>query len=148
MPEGLRALPVDNQSSVDAIMTALHRAGLDSHRFTGIQTTDEWALVPASLLALHLGCDFLDPVTAVHFRDKSLQKGRVRAAGLKVAQVTVIDDIYDVSGIDELPYPKAVLKPVAGAADHPHLGHRQRGGPACAQRGLPAGEDRGADLRP
>lgn len=116
VPEGLRALPVDNQSSVDAIMTALHRAGLDSHRFTGIQTTDEWALVPASLLALHLGCDFLDPVTAVHFRDKSLQKGRVRAAGLKVAQVTVIDDIYDVSGIDELPYPKAVLKPVAGAA--------------------------------
>jgi biotin carboxylase len=116
VPDGLRALPVDDQSSVDAIMTALHRAGLSEHRFDGIQTTDEWALVPASLLALHLSCDFLDPVTTVHFRDKSLQKGRVRAAGLKVAQVTVIDDIYDVSGFDTLPYPRAVLKPVAGAA--------------------------------
>lgn len=116
VPEGLRALPVDDQSSVDAIMTALHRAGLDNHRFTGIQTTDEWAIIPGSLLALYLGCDFLDPATAVHFRDKSLQKLRIRAAGLKVAQVTVIDDIHDVSGIGELPYPKAVLKPVAGAA--------------------------------
>ena len=113
VPEGLRALPVDDQSSVDAIMTALHRAGLDSHRFTGIQTTDEWAIIPGSLLALHLGCDFIDPATAVHFRDKSLQKRRVRAAGLKAARITVIDDIHDVSGIDELPYPKAVLKPVA-----------------------------------
>ena len=116
VPDGLRALPVDDQSSVDAIMTALHRAGLDGHRFTGIQTTDEWALVSASLLAPHLGCEFLDPATVVCFRDKSLQKSRVRAAGLKTAQVTVIDDIHDVSGIDELPYPKAVLKPVAGAA--------------------------------
>jgi biotin carboxylase len=116
VPEGLRALPVDEQSSVDAIMTALHRAGLDGLRFTGIQTTDEWALVPGSLLALHLGCEFLDPATAVHFRDKSVQKRLVRAAGIKAARVTVIDDIYDVSGIDELPYPQAVLKPVSGAA--------------------------------
>ena len=30
--------------------------------------------------------------------------------------MTVIDDIYDVSGFDTLPYPRAVLKPVAGAA--------------------------------
>ncbi len=116
VPEGLRALPVDEQSGVDAIMTALHRAGLGRHRFTGIQTSDEWALIPASLLAPHLGCEFLDPATAVRFRDKSLQKHRVRSAGLKTARVTVVDDIHDVSGIEELPYPKAVLKPIAGAA--------------------------------
>ncbi len=116
VPGALRALPVDEQSSVDAIMTALHRADLGSHRFTGIQTTDEWALVSASLLAPHLGCEFLDPAAVVYFRDKSLQKRRVRAAGFRAAQVTVIDDIHDVSGLGELPYPKAVLKPVAGAA--------------------------------
>jgi biotin carboxylase len=116
VPDGLRALPVDDQASAEAILMALHRAGLADHRFVGIQTTDEWALVTGSLLAAHLGCDFLDPVTAVGFRDKSLQKARVRAAGLKAARVTVIDDIHDVSSFDALPYPKAILKPVAGAA--------------------------------
>jgi len=116
VPAGLRALPVDDQSSVEAILMALHRAGLADHRFTGIQTTDEWALVTGSMLAGHLGCDFLDPVTAVHFRDKSLQKARVRAAGVRAARVTVIEDIHDVSSLDALPYDKAVLKPVAGAA--------------------------------
>lgn len=115
VPEGLRVLPVDEQNSVEAIMMALHRAGLADRRFDGIQTTDEYSLVTASLLAPHLGCDFLDPGTAAHFRDKSLQKKRVRAAGVKAARVTVIEDVHDVSGIDALPYPKAVLKPIAGA---------------------------------
>jgi len=116
VPTGLLALPVDDQSSVEAIMMALYRAGLGEHRFDGIQTTDEWAMVAGSVLAPHLGCEFLDPATAVHFRDKSLQKRRVREAGLRAARVTVIDDIHDVSGLAALPYPRAVLKPVAGAA--------------------------------
>jgi hypothetical protein len=116
VPDGLRALPVDDQSSAEAILMALHRAGLGEHRFTGIQTTDEWALVTGSLLAGHLGCHFLDPITAIHFRDKSLQKSRVRAAGLNAARFTVLDDLHDLEPLDELPYPKAVLKPVAGAA--------------------------------
>lgn len=115
VPDGLRVLPVDDQSSVEAILMALHRAGLAGHRFDGVQTTDEYALVTASLLAAHLGCDFPDPGTAVHFRDKSLQKKRVRAARLKAARATVIEDVHDVTGIDELPYAKAVLKPIAGA---------------------------------
>lgn len=115
VPGGLRVLPVDEQNNVEAVMMALHRAGLAGHRFDGIQTTDEYSLVAVSLLAAHLGCDFLDPGTAAHFRDKSLQKQRVRAAGVKAARVTVIDDVHDVSGIDELPYAKAVLKPIAGA---------------------------------
>ncbi len=114
VPDGLRALPVDDHASAEAILMALHRAGLADHSFTGIQTTDEWSLVTASLLAGHLGCAFPDPVTAVHFRDKSLQKDRVRAAGLKATRVTVIDDIHEP--VDDFPYARAVLKPVAGAA--------------------------------
>jgi hypothetical protein len=116
VPDGLRALPVDDHANAESVLMALHRAGLAGHRFTGIQTTDEWSLVTAGLLAGHLGCHFLDPVTAIHFRDKSLQKSRVRAAGLDAARVTVLDDIHDLEALDELPYAKAVLKPVAGAA--------------------------------
>lgn len=116
IPSWATVLRVDDQRSAEAILMALHRAGLGDAHFDGVQTTDEWALVVASLLARHLGCAFPDPETAVHFRDKSLQKARVAAAGVDAAAVTVIEDIYDVSDISELPYPKAVLKPVAGAA--------------------------------
>jgi biotin carboxylase len=58
----------------------------------------------------------IDPAIAVHFRDKSLQKRRIAEAGLRTARVTVIEDVHDVSAITELEYPRAVLKPVAGAA--------------------------------
>ncbi|MFI9778717.1 hypothetical protein ACIHCV_29060 [Streptomyces sp. NPDC051956] len=109
-------LRVDDQSSAEAVLMALHRAGLADRAFDGIQTTDEWSLVTAALLARHLGCEAIAPDTAVHFRDKFLQKRRVAAAGVNAARVTVIDDIHDVSAFDELPYERAVLKPVAGAA--------------------------------
>ncbi|WSW02766.1 ATP-grasp domain-containing protein (plasmid) [Streptomyces sp. NBC_01006] len=94
---------------------ALHRAGLGEHRFDAVHTSDEWALVTAGVLAAQLGCRAIDPVTAVHFRDKSLQKRKVAAAGIPTARVTVIDDVHDVSGV-AWEYDKAVLKPVAGAA--------------------------------
>ncbi len=116
IPPSLTLVRVDTQSSAEAILMALHRAGYADRGFDGVQTTDEWSLVVASLLAGYLGCDFLDPATAVRFRDKSLQKARVAAAGVQAAAVTVIEDVYDVSGIRELPYSKAVLKPIAGAA--------------------------------
>jgi biotin carboxylase len=116
VPERLRLVRVDDQTNPDGILAALHRAGVADLPFAGVHTSDEWALVTASLLAKHLGCPSIDPDTAVHFRDKSLQKRRVTQAGVRAARVTVIDDIYDVSTITELPYPRAVLKPVAGAA--------------------------------
>ncbi|MFH8757257.1 ATP-grasp domain-containing protein [Streptomyces atroolivaceus] len=115
IPGELRRLFVDDQQSPEAILMALHRAGLGEHRFDAVHTSDEWALVTAGVLASYLGCRAVDPVTAVHFRDKSLQKRKVAAAGVPTARVTVIDDVHDVSGVP-WEYEKAVLKPVAGAA--------------------------------
>jgi biotin carboxylase len=116
VPEPLTLLQADDHCSVEAVLMALHRAGFGGRHFDGVQTTSEPALVTASLLARYLGCDFIDPSVAVLFRDKSLQKAQVAKAGLRTADVIVIDDVYDVSGIGELPYRKAVLKPVGGAA--------------------------------
>ncbi|MFF3209724.1 ATP-grasp domain-containing protein [Streptomyces sp. NPDC002886] len=115
VPDGMTTLLVDDHKSPEAVLMALHRAGLAEHRFDAVHTSDEWALVTAGVLAAQLGCRALDPVTAVHFRDKSLQKRRVAAAGIPAARVTVIDDVHDVSGVEWI-YDKAVLKPVAGAA--------------------------------
>jgi biotin carboxylase len=115
VPDTLRTLLVDDQTSAEAILAALHRAGLGEVAWDAVHTGDEYALVTVSLLAEHFGCRTIGPETAMRFRDKSVQKGIVMAAGLPVARTTVIDDILDVSGIDELPYERAVLKPIAGA---------------------------------
>ncbi|MFB7339467.1 ATP-grasp domain-containing protein [Streptomyces hydrogenans] len=115
VPNGVRVLLVDDHKSPEAVLAALHRAGLGEHRFDAVHTSDEWALVTAGVLAAHLGCRALDPATAVHFRDKSLQKRKVAAAGVPAARVTVVEDVHDVSGVPWT-FDRAVLKPAAGAA--------------------------------
>ncbi len=117
VPDGLRVLPVDDQSSPEAILMALHRAHLADRPFAAVVTSDEFSLVTCALLARHLGCRAaVEAGTALYFRDKYLQKRAVSAAGIKTARVTLIDDIFDVSHFAELPYARAVLKPVAGAS--------------------------------
>ncbi|MFD4551626.1 ATP-grasp domain-containing protein [Streptomyces sp. NPDC058466] len=116
IPPDITVLRVDEHKSPEAVLAALHRAGLADVTFDAVQTSDEWALVTAGVLAQHLGCRAIDPVTALHFRDKSLQKRRVAQAGVPAARVTVIEDVHDVTGLTVWEYERAVLKPVAGAA--------------------------------
>lgn len=116
VPEEINLLRVDDQRNPECALGALHRAGLGGHRFDAIQTTDEYSMVTAGVLARALDCSGIDPITALYFRDKPLQKERVRDSGVPAARSMVIDDIYDVSGIGALDFPQAVLKPVAGAA--------------------------------
>ncbi len=116
VPEQLRMLRVDDQTCPEGILTAVHRAGLGDVAWDAVHTGDENALLAVSLLAEHLGCPTLGPRAAVHFRDKAVQKRTIAGAGIRTARTTVIDDVFDVSGIAELPYRRAVLKPVAGAA--------------------------------
>lgn len=116
VPAQLRVLRVDDQTSAEDILAALHRAGLADVTWDAVHTGDEWALVAVALLAEHLGCRTIGADTAMRFRDKAVQKQAVAAAGIRTARNTVIEDILDVSGLDELPYERAVLKPIAGAA--------------------------------
>jgi hypothetical protein len=116
VPPGMTTIRVDDVANPESILMALHRAGLADRRFDAVQTSDEWAVITAGVLASYLGCRGTDPATGVYFRDKSLQKRRVAAAGVATAATTVIEDIYDVSAFTTLPYARGVLKPVAGAA--------------------------------
>ncbi|WP_433258392.1 ATP-grasp domain-containing protein [Streptosporangium sp. CA-135522] len=116
IPSELSALRVDDQSSVEAVLMALRRAGLGADDFDAVHTSDEYSMVTAGVLARHLALPCLDPEVAVRFRDKSLQKAAVRDAGLPAARCVVVEDVFSVSGIEELPFEPAVLKPVAGAA--------------------------------
>jgi biotin carboxylase len=67
-------------------------------------------------LGSHLGARTAPLDVAVNFRDKSVQKSIVTAAGVPTAAFECIPDILDVPKDFELPFSPAVLKPVGGAA--------------------------------
>ncbi|MGW5401761.1 hypothetical protein [Streptomyces sp. NPDC003952] len=116
VPDEVTVLLVDDHTSPEAVLMALDRAGLTGPAFDAVYTTDEDSLVMVGLLARHLGLPFTPPDIAVRFRDKSVQKREIRAAGIATAGAEVIEDVHDVAAIDRLPFERAVLKPVAGAA--------------------------------
>lgn len=113
MPEGGTLIRVDDVTNVEDLLAALHREGLADRRFDAIQTTWEFAVVTAAALGAVLGCRVIEPATALRMRDKSLQKARLRAAGVPVARSVVVPDIFDVSDVP-WEFERAVLKPIAG----------------------------------
>lgn len=113
LPTGGRLIRVDDVTNVEDILGALHREGLGDLRFDAVQTTWEYAAVTTAVLARALGCRTIDPVTALYFRDKSLQKARLRDAGVPVTRAVVVPDVFDVSDVP-FDFERAVLKPIAG----------------------------------
>ena len=116
IPDEVTVIRVDDHTDPEAVLMALTRAGLNSESFDAVYTTAENSLVMVGLLAAHLGLSALAPDVAVRFRDKSVQKREIRAAGLATAGAVVVEDVHDVHGLTELASGKNVLKPVAGAA--------------------------------
>jgi biotin carboxylase len=70
-------------------------------------------VVTAAVLGHALGIRSLDPLTALRFRDKSMQKARLREAGVAVTRSMVVEDLFDVSSV-AMDFDRAVLKPIAG----------------------------------
>ncbi|MFF2445450.1 hypothetical protein, partial [Priestia megaterium] len=110
IPDEVTVIRVDDHTSAEAVLMALARAGLASESFDAVYTTAEDSLVMVGLLAAHLGLSAVPPDVAVRFRDKSVQKREIRAAGLATAGALVVDDVHDVAGITELASAQAVLK--------------------------------------
>ncbi|MBG6134034.1 ATP-grasp domain-containing protein [Longispora fulva] len=111
--ERVRILRVDDTSSPESVLGGLHRAGLADHGFDAVHTGEEWSLVTAGLVARSLGCRGIDPTVALHFRDKFLQKLKVRDAGIATATSIVVDDIHDVDHLADLKFERSVLKPLS-----------------------------------
>ncbi|MFI7221295.1 ATP-grasp domain-containing protein [Micromonospora maritima] len=106
---------VDDQSSPEAVLAALHRAGL-ADRVRAVLTSNEESLVTAAVVGQTLGAAALPVTTAVLMRDKELQKRRIRAAGLPTASSRPIDDLAEADGSEMTGFTSAVLKPIAGSA--------------------------------
>ncbi len=116
IPSEVETIFAEDTSSVESVLSSLHRAGLADREFVCIHTGDEMALVAVAALAKVLDISVaVDTHVALLFRDKWLQKKTLSAVGVDVAKSQVIEDIYhpDLAGIAD--FDKAVLKPIAGA---------------------------------
>src|SRR6202035_5076742 len=65
VPRELTTVRVDDDCNPEAILAALYRAGLEDRRFDGVQTSVEFAVTTAALLADHFGCPGVPPSTMV-----------------------------------------------------------------------------------
>lgn len=102
-------------TSVEDVLSAVHRTGRIGE-IDGVYTRDEFALVTAASTAKALGAEGLDPMIALRFRDKSLQKSVLRAGGIPVANWKVLSNASDSEieeEIDSFGYP-SIVKPVSG----------------------------------
>ncbi|MFE2647432.1 acetyl-CoA carboxylase biotin carboxylase subunit family protein [Streptomyces nigra] len=116
VPSDVPAILVDDQRSLEAVLAGLARAGHLRRSYDLVITSDEMAVVTAAALGAHFEAQAVPLDVAVNFRDKSVQKAIVTAAGIPTASYQPIPDILDLPDDFELPYSPAVLKPVAGAA--------------------------------
>lgn len=114
IPEGMTGIFVDDQKDAASVLAALARHGLADFPFAAVVSANEYAIPLAGLLAGHFRCGGLPARVAVGFRDKSVQKTLVRAAGVPVADFVVIEDIHEFDRLPALPASPMVLKPVAG----------------------------------
>jgi hypothetical protein len=118
VPSGKPQVFVENSVDVESVLLGLYRAGVDPADFDAIYSTDEGGVVAAAALGKMFDVPSIPPDVAALFRDKSLAKATLRAAGVDTAQFVVIDDLCDVPEDFSVPFEKAVLKPVAGGATY------------------------------
>jgi hypothetical protein len=114
IPQRFRVVFNDDSKSVDSALNCLYRHELES--FDVVYAHDEPAMMTAAVLGKVLGAKAIEPRVVSLFRDKWQQKRKLRDAGFDVARHVLIDDIRDLPADFELPFAKAVVKPVAGQA--------------------------------
>ena len=81
--------------------------------------------LPAAKIRSNLGISGMSPDTVIGFRDKSIMKERVAAAGLRVPYAFRCTTQTEIeAAIEKIGYP-VIIKPIAGAgsADTPSLIH-------------------------
>lgn len=108
------SLVVDDPAKADLVLAALARHDMTDRSFAAVvPASDEYVVVCALLSGLVTRTP-TNPWTALAWRDKSLQKRAVAAAGIPVASGQVIEDILDPPD-DIQVRPPAVIKPLASA---------------------------------
>lgn len=114
IPDHMTSIFTEDHKDATYVLAALTRAGLTGHPFDAVICANEHAVPLAALLASHFGCRGIPVDVAIRFRDKSVQKSALRAAGVPVADWQVIEDIQRLDELPDLMHDAMVLKPIAG----------------------------------
>ena len=114
VPAGTAVVFVEQPADVEAVYAALERSGHLSAPFDSVVTTEEFVVVTAAVIAGLVGARGHDPRTALRYRDKALQKRRVREAGIPTPRAFVVDDVRRPGTLPDVDFDAAVLKPLAG----------------------------------
>lgn len=141
IPPNMTGLFVENFTNPEAVLCALLRAGLDQRGFAAVISASEYTMVVGALVTAFLGCRGLPADVAVRYRDKSLQKRLVRAAGVPTADCLVIEDILQYENLPELISSPMVLKPIAGVGTRLTTVVRNRDDLLAAARHIAATSD-------
>lgn len=106
---------VDDLVNVERMHGALARLAIPD--LVGVLSIDEWSIVSGAYVARQFGVPSIDPDVAVGFRDKFVQKHRLRTAGIRTSRAQLLNDVTASDTpdlVERFGYP-AVLKPLAGA---------------------------------
>ncbi|WP_329253233.1 ATP-grasp domain-containing protein [Streptomyces sp. NBC_01478] len=104
-------VPVRDPSSTEETLAGLERRELSAEDFDVVCSQFEFTLVNAAVVGGRRSGT--TPQDALALRDKDLQKRRIRAAGLPVADFRTVVHPRDVRAF---PHARGVLKPLAGSA--------------------------------
>ena len=104
-------VPVRDPSSTEETLAGLERRDLSARDFDVVCSQFEFTLVNAAVVGGRRSGT--TPQDALALRDKDLQKRRIRAAGLPVADFRTIVHARELR---DFPHPRGVLKPLANSA--------------------------------
>jgi hypothetical protein len=94
-----RVVIVPDPERLDDVVSGLLRASIDVREFDCVCSENETGIVPAAILAAAYGRAGLPVATAVALRDKVIQKRRIRAAGIPVAEQVATGSELHVDGV-------------------------------------------------
>lgn len=94
-----RVVIVPDPERLDDVVSGLLRASIDVRESDCVCSENETGIVPAAILAAAYGRAGLPVATAVALRDKVIQKGRIRAAGIPVAEQVTTGSELHVDGV-------------------------------------------------
>jgi biotin carboxylase len=108
-------LVVDEPTNVESCLSVLARHGLDIAGFMTVTSGLEHGLVPAAVLGAIGGTARVDLSAVLAFRDKQLQKDKLRRCGVEVADSLVWPNSATIGQAVQRLGGTVVIKPPAGA---------------------------------
>lgn len=114
LPHEVLEVYVEDQGSISDVLLGLNSVGFSPRDFNAIQTSNEFCVLTASVIAHLADLPFVAPEVALRMRSKFAQKTALAERRIKVADFSMISHVRDHDAAMALGFP-LVVKPADGA---------------------------------